>query len=157
MTFADHGYEPLPRYSEPPQKKVDNTKYPLLLTASKPGAYTHGSYRSIPRLRRQVPEPCLEINPRTAVERGIGDGEWVALETPNGAIRLKAKYEEDIHPGVVVGQEGWWQACESLDLPGYDPFSEAGANLNLVITNDLIDPISGSVPHRGQPCQVVKM
>ena len=156
-TFADHGYDPLPVYSEPRERNVDTGKFPLALTASKPGAFTHGSYRSIPSLRTLVPEPCLEINPATARERGIGDGDWVALATPKGAIRVKARFDDSIHPGVVSGQEGWWQGCEALDLPGYDPFDETGANLNLLVSNDLIDPISGSVPHRGHPCQVSRL
>ncbi len=29
-----------------------------------------------------------------------------------------------------------------------------GANLNLIIGNDAIDPISGSVPHRAYLCQI---
>ena len=35
-----------------------------------------------------------------------------------------------------------------------DPFSADGANLNLIIGNDAVDPISGSVPHRAYLCQV---
>ena len=49
---------------------------------------------------------------------------------------------------------GWWQACPDLGLPGYDPFSAEGANVNLIIDNDVIDPITGSVPHRSYPCRV---
>jgi anaerobic selenocysteine-containing dehydrogenase len=156
-TFADHGFDPLPRFAEAPERRVDTQKYPLVLTASKPGAFTHGSYRSIPSLRKLVPEPCLEINPETARNRGISDGDWVALETPKGSIRVKARFDGSIHPDVVSGQEGWWQGCEPLGLPAYDPFDESGANLNLLFSNDVIDPISGSVPHRGHPCEVRRL
>ena len=154
LVFADNGHSPLPIYSEPPEQQVDKELFPLLLTASKPGGYTHGSYRSIPSLRKLVPEPILEINPETARARRVGDGDWIALETPRGSLRMRATYRDDVRPDVVVGQEGWWQACEALNLPGYDPFSCEGSNLNLLMTNNLIDPISGSVPHRGQPCEV---
>ena len=41
-----------------------------------------------------------------------------------------------------------------LDLPGYDPFGPDGANINVLIGNDHIDPISGSVPHRSYLCEV---
>ena len=126
-TFADHGYDPLPGQSESPQYNVDIGKYPLVLTASKPAAFTHGSYRSIPSLRKLLPEPCLEINPETARQRGIGDGDWVALETFKGSIRVKARFDGNMHPAVVSGQVGWWQECEELGLPGYDPFDETGA------------------------------
>ena len=43
-TFAEHGYDPIPKYSES-QKTAD---YPLYLTDYKPVQFTHGSYRSIP-------------------------------------------------------------------------------------------------------------
>jgi len=155
--FAQYGYDALPRYSARPERDVDRAKYPLLLTSSKSGAFIHGSYRSIPSLRKLVPEPYLDINPETAREKGIGDGDWVALETPKGSIRLKARFNGDIHPAVVCGEEGWWQGCEELELPGYDPLAETGANLNLIVTNDVIDPITGSVPHRGHPCQVKRL
>jgi len=32
-----------------------------------------------------------------------------------------------------------------------------GANANLIIANEGLDPISGAVPHRAQPCRVRKV
>jgi anaerobic selenocysteine-containing dehydrogenase len=158
LALAKHGYDPIPRYEEPREKAgVDRTEYPLVLTSGKSAAFTHGSYRSIPSLRREVPEPSLHMHPETARQRSIADGEWVALRTPVGSIRLKAKLDEHLHPEVVVGEEGWWQACRELDLPGYDPLSSDGGNLNLVIDDNVIDLLSGSVPLRGQPCEVRKL
>jgi len=158
LTLAKHGYDPLPRYEEPRERAtVDRTEYPLLLTSGKSAAFTHGSYRSIPSLRRKVPEPILYMHPDTAKQRRITDGEWASLCTPVGSIRLRAKLDEHLHPEVVAGEEGWWQACGELDLPGYDPLSPDGGNLNLVIDDKLSDPLSGSSPLRGQPCDVRKL
>ena len=86
----------------------------------------------------------------------IQDGEWVILETATGRIRLKARCKNSLHPGVVATPYGWWQGCRELGLPGYDPFGPEGANANLLVSNDVIDPISGSVPHRSQRCRVRK-
>ena len=63
---------------------------------------------------------------------------------------------DTLEPGVVCGQHGWWQACGETGSPGYDPFSADGAsaNFNLIIGNQAIDPISGSVPHRAYLCQI---
>jgi anaerobic selenocysteine-containing dehydrogenase len=158
LTLAKHGYDPLPRYEEPRERAtVDRTEYPLLLTSGKSAAFTHGSYRSIPGLRREVPEPVLHMHPDTAKQRRITDGEWAALCTPVGSIRLRAKLDEHLHPEVVAGEEGWWQSCGELDLPGYDPLSSDGGNLNLVIDDKQMDPLSGSSPLRGQPCDVRKL
>jgi hypothetical protein len=57
-------------------------------------------------------------------------------------------------PNVVCGQHGWWQASPEIGAPGYDPFGPDGANLNLIISSDAIDPVSGSVPHRAYLCQI---
>ena len=84
------------------------------------------------------------------------DGEWVNVETVAGKIRLKAKYNDALDPRVVCAPYGWWQACGELGLPGYDPLSPAGANINLIIPNTHIDPISASVPHRSRMCRVTK-
>ncbi len=158
LTLSKHGYDPFPRYEEPMERAaVDRTEYPLLFTSAKSAAFTHGSYRSIPALRREVPEPSLHMHPDTATQRRIADDEWVALLTPVGSIRLRAKLDEHLNPDVVVGEEGWWQACRELDLPGYDPLSSDGGNLNLVIDDKLTDPLSGASPLRGQPCDVRKL
>jgi hypothetical protein len=55
---------------------------------------------------------------------------------------------DTLEPRVVCGQHGWWQACPDIGAPGDDSCSPDGANLNLIIGNTAIDPISGSVPHR---------
>jgi anaerobic selenocysteine-containing dehydrogenase len=158
--FAQAGYAPLPVDQEPGETPYSHPdiaqEYPLLLTFFRLVQYGDVQHRNIPRLRRQVPEPLLEIHPTTAAAGGIQDGEWVILETATGRIRLKARYKDSLHPGVVATAHGWWQDCQELGLPGYDPFRPEGANANLLISNEVIDPISGSVPHRSQRCRVRK-
>ena len=79
------------------------------------------------------------------------------VETAAGKVRLKARFNGTLHPKVVcVPYGGWWQSCRELDLPGYDPLSPTGANINLIIANKDIDPISASVPHRSSMCRVSK-
>ena len=73
-----------------------------------------------------------------------------------GRVRLKAKCNPSLHPRVVATQYGWWQGCHALALPGYDPFGPDGANVNLLIPNEAMDPISGAVAHRSQRCRVRK-
>jgi anaerobic selenocysteine-containing dehydrogenase len=158
--FARAGYAPLPIYQEPGgslHRHPDMAQeYPLVLTFFRLVQYCDVQHRNIPRLRRQVPEPFLEIHPATAAAVRIQDGEWVILETAMGRIRLKAKCKDSLHPGVVATAHGWWQGCRELELPGYDSFGPQGANANLLVSNEVIDPISGSVPHRSQRCRVRK-
>lgn len=103
-------------------------------------------HRNIPRLRRPVPEPFLEIHMHTAPAVGIIDGEWAVVETATGKVRLKAKFRDSLHPRVVATQYGWWQGCKELGRLAYDPFGPGGTNANLLVPNEAVDPIGGSVP-----------
>jgi anaerobic selenocysteine-containing dehydrogenase len=158
-SFARVGYPPLPVVWEPAEtshRPETEEAYPLVLTFSRLVQFCDDAHRNIPRLRRQAREPFLEIHPTTASSLQIEDDTWVALETPQGAVTIKAKLNASLDPRVVATQYGWWQACQALGTPAYDPFRPEGANVNLLIPKDVIDPISGAVPHRAQQCRVRK-
>jgi anaerobic selenocysteine-containing dehydrogenase len=157
-TFLAHGYPPLPEHEEPlvgPLSRPDLAeRFPLILTCAKSTQFCESQHRGLPSLRRRVPDPEVELHPAAAAERGIGAGDWVTVETPEGRVRARARLNESLAPGVACGQHGWWQACPEIGAPAYDPFGPDGANLNLIIGNAAIDPISGSVPHRAYLCQI---
>ncbi|MFZ7110877.1 MAG: molybdopterin-containing oxidoreductase family protein [Desulfatiglandales bacterium] len=158
--FKDHGYDPLPAWRDPASScfsdKDISEKYPLRLINSKVVEYSHSQHRALPSLRKRIPHPFLEINPEKADELGIRDGERVILETPWGKISLQAKLTQSIAPGVVCTQNGWWQECDALKLNGCDPYSQEGANVNLLYRTEDKDPISGSLFIKGHPCNVFK-
>jgi anaerobic selenocysteine-containing dehydrogenase len=157
-TLLEHGYSPLPEYEEPLMSPFSRPelveRYPLIFTCAKHTLFCESQHRALPSLRRRALDPEVELHPATAAERGIRPGDWVSIETPEGSVRARARLNNSLEPRVVCGQHGWWQACPEIDAPGYDPFSPEGANLNLIIGNVAIDPISGSVPHRAYLCQI---
>jgi anaerobic selenocysteine-containing dehydrogenase len=153
-----HGYPPLPAYEEPlvsPHSRPDLAeRYPLIFTCTKHNLYAESQMRGLPSLRRLALDPEVEVHPQTAEARGISAGDWVRIETPLGSVRARARLNKLLQPNVVCGQHGWWQACDEIGAPGFDPFSEEGANLNIIIGADVVDPISGSVPHRAYLCEL---
>ena len=157
-TLLEHGYPPLPEYEEPligPRSRPELAeRYPLILTCAKHTLFCESQHRALPSWRRRALDPQVELHPAAAAERGIHAGDWVSVETPEGRIRARAWLNDNLEPRVVCGQHGWWQARPDIGAPGYDPFSPDGANLNLIIGNAAIDPISGSVPHRAYLCQI---
>jgi anaerobic selenocysteine-containing dehydrogenase len=159
LTFAEHGLPALPEYLEPalsPLSRPDLAgRFPLVLTNAKRPQYMHSQHRGLPSLRKLAPNPTAEIHPETAGRYGVKDGEWIVVETPSGRVRAQAHVTEAILPGVVCCSHGWWEACAELGLPGFDPFTEAGANQNLLVLNDQHDPVSGGTPHRSTLCRVV--
>jgi anaerobic selenocysteine-containing dehydrogenase len=157
-TLLAHGYPPLPVHVEPlvgPVSRPDLAeRFPLVLTCAKSTQFCETQHRGLPSLRRRQRDPEIELHPTAAAERGIHAGDWVAVETPEGSVRARAALNESLEPGVACGQHGWWQACPEIGASGYDPFGPEGANLNLLISNAAIDPVSGSVPHRAYLCQI---
>jgi anaerobic selenocysteine-containing dehydrogenase len=157
--LLNRGYPPLPEYEEPrvsPRSRPDlATRFPLVLTSTKDTHFCETQDRSIPSLRRRAPDPQVEIHPDLAAMRGIVAGDWVRIESPVGSIRARARLNVSLDRNVVCGQHGWWEACQEIGAPGYDPFGPEGANLNLVIDRREVDPVSGTVPHRSFICDVV--
>lgn len=160
-TMLEHGYPALPEYEEPLVSPVSRPdlleRFPLILTCAKHTLFCESQHRSLPSLRRRAPDPEVELHPSSAAARGIAAGDWVRIETPNGSVRARARMNDSLAPDVVCGQHGWWQACPELGAPGYDPFGPDGANFNLLIGSDAIDPVSGSVPHRAYLCEVRRL
>lgn len=158
LSFAAHGYAPLPDYTEPSLSPISRpdiaAEYPLILTNAKFTTFIHSQLRAIGNLRKSSPDPIADLHPNTAREYGVENHSWMAIESPRGSIRVKARVSDRIIPGVVCCEHGWWQACRELDLPGYDPYGANGANSSLLIGTDLRDPISGSLPHRSYLCRI---
>jgi anaerobic selenocysteine-containing dehydrogenase len=156
--FLEHGYTPLPDFQEPlisPRARPDlAVRYPLILTSTKHTLFCESQHRGLPSLRKHAVHPEVELNPETARVRDIAAGDWVVIETPQGSVRARARFNDSLDSRVVCGQHGWWQACKELGAPGYNPFGPDGANLNLVISGDARDPISGTVPHRAYLCEI---
>ena len=157
-TLLLHGYPPVPVFCEPlvsPRSRPDLAiRYPLILTCAKNTQFCETQHRGLASLRRKALDPEVELHPSLAAARGIRAGDWVLIESPDGAMRARARLNDTLDPEVVCGEHGWWQACPEIGAPGYDPFTADGSNYNLLIGNAAIDPTSGSVPHRAYLCQV---
>jgi anaerobic selenocysteine-containing dehydrogenase len=156
--MLDRGYPPLPEFDEPrvsPRSRRDlAARFPLILTSAKDTHFCETQHRNVPSLRRRALDPQVELHPDLAAARGIGAGDWVRISTPAGSVRARARLNNAIHKDVVCGQHGWWDLCEEIGAPGYDPYGPDGANLNLLIDRRAVDPISGTAPHRSFMCQI---
>ena len=85
-----------------------------------------------------MPEPLVDINPADASPRGIHSGDTVIISSPRGNISMKANVTDAILPGVVSAPHHW---------PGK-------ANVNILVDDRNLDPLSGFPPFKSQLCQV---
>jgi len=157
-TFLDHGYPPLPEFTEPaigPVARPDlAARFPLVLTCAKPSLFCQSQHRALPSLRRHARDPGVDLHPEAARARQIAEGDWVTIETPDGSVRARAHLDASLDARVVVGEHGWWQPCDTLDARAYDAFAPDGANFNLLISPATHDPVSGTASHRSYLCEI---
>jgi formate dehydrogenase major subunit len=95
-------------------------KYPLILTSGRLVEYEGGGEetRSNPWLAELMQDNFVEINPKSAADRGIRSGEYVWVSTPSGArLKVKAKVTEGVGADTVFVPfhfSGWWQGEDML-------------------------------------------
>ncbi|BCS52711.1 IscS subfamily cysteine desulfurase [Geobacter sp. SVR] len=151
--LAEHGYDPLPVYTEPAEGPLANPelarRYPLVFNS---GARTMYDFRSqhhgLAELAQGHPGPTLTINSADAAARGIADGDMVWVKTARGRALFTARPTGEIVQGAVDAAMGGggplgsaeWQGCNVNDLTDLARF----------------DPISGFPIYKTLLCQVEK-
>lgn len=143
------GHSPVPDVKANPDGAVAD--YPLRLTTAKWPHYCHSQHHGIPSLRCKMPDPLVELHPGLAQRRGIGEGDWVKIQSPVGTMRARARLTLGIAVDAVCAQYGWWEACPELGLGGCDIDQ---SNYNSLIDCEDFDAASGSNALRGYPCQI---
>ncbi|WP_435103293.1 formate dehydrogenase subunit alpha [Arhodomonas sp. AD133] len=85
-----------------PTEERSNRKFPLLLTTGRIlSQYNVGAQTRRTANRVWHDEDRLEIHPHDAEQRGIGDGERVAVRSRIGETTLRAQFSDRVPPGVV--------------------------------------------------------
>lgn len=151
-----HGYSPVPVHRDPATGASASARYPLTLVSAKIGHFCHSQHRGVASLRRRSPDPVAELHPGLAAARGIVEDDWLRISTATGEARFRARIEPSLQPDTIVAQNGWWQDCPDLGLPGYAPLEGSGSNFNALIGADATacDPISGAPAMRSTACDI---
>jgi anaerobic selenocysteine-containing dehydrogenase len=110
---ARAGRDPLPHYVPPhedPQTKPElAAKYPLQLLTPPAAPFLNSTFVNVDALRHAAGERTLEIHPDDAENRGIADGQMVAVFNARGRFRAKAVLADSVKPGVVVSLGLLWR------------------------------------------------
>ena len=151
--LAEHGYDPLPVYTEPQEGPVSRPdlakRYPLVFGSGTRTLYDFRSqHHGVTKLSDSLREPNLIINTQDAKVRGIDEGDWVWVETQRGRVRYRASLTDNIFPGTIDAQAGGggplgpkaWREC----------------NVNQLTDLERFDPISGFPIYKTLLCEVTK-
>ena len=139
-----HGYAALPVYEEPAESPVSTpnlaNEYPLVLTSGgRSRNFTHSQHRNVAWLRELEPQARIQIHPDDASARRIEDADAVLVSSPRGTVTFRAWVTDVVAPGVVHAFHGW-----------------AEANINDLMNDATLDPISGFPAFKSSLCQVRK-
>jgi anaerobic selenocysteine-containing dehydrogenase len=161
-TLKELGYPPLPEYVGPTENELDDpdlaAKFPYVLTTGNGFMpFHHSEHFQIRELRFLRHEPRVEINPATAAELCIEEGDWVWIETARGRIKQKAALTNGVHPHVIVTERGWWFPERSMTEPELGGCLESNTNVLTSVADEHCDPLSGTWANRGLLCRVYKV
>ncbi len=85
-----------------PTDEKTGPRFPLLLTTGRIlSQYNVGAQTRRTENSRWHEEDVLEIHPHDAQDRGVGDGDWVRVQSRAGETSLRAKITDRVAPGVV--------------------------------------------------------
>ena len=114
-SMAADGYDPLPSYTAPLESAERDpglaARFPLTLLSPPAHHFLNTTFVNV--LQRFEGEPVLEINPRDAAPRRIGEGDQVEVWNDRGAFKVRAVITERVQPGVVLAPSIWWRTLSS--------------------------------------------
>lgn len=152
LLLEELGYEPLPKFTgieEGANYSKTIEKYPLVFNS---GARIQTTFRTqhlnIPELTKLSPLPYILMHPEDAKVRGIQTNDKVKLKTERGEIPIYAKVTGDVLKGdteINVGGGSFIQKKEWAD-----------AAINLLTSDEIVDPISGFPVFKALLCEVEK-
>jgi anaerobic selenocysteine-containing dehydrogenase len=117
-------------------------EYPLVgISGSRDIRFTNSQFHHIPALVRGSSGPVADLHPEDAERYRIDEGARVRIETPKGAVEMRARISEVIRPGMIRLAWGWGEV---------DP----AADLNRLTEDEVRSPISGTSTSRSFMCRL---
>jgi anaerobic selenocysteine-containing dehydrogenase len=128
-TLKAKGLDPVVDFTPPtesrhgPQAKA----FPLELLARKADNFLNSSFSNLPVTQQMEELGLLEMHPADAGARGVADGDAVRVFNRRGEIRLHARVNGAVQPGVVAARLFWAK------------LSPGNRNINVLTSEKLTD------------------
>jgi len=107
--------------------------FPLILTTGRIRDQWHTMTKTgkVSKLKKHIPKPKLEINPKDATKRNLKNGDPVLINSTRGSVKVIAEITDSIKQGVVFLPMHWGKQLGSastrsnnLTDSNYDPKSK---------------------------------
>jgi molybdopterin guanine dinucleotide-containing S/N-oxide reductase-like protein len=135
-TLAAQGLDPLPGFVPPTESRFGELakRFPLEFLSRKADNYMNSTFAHLDGHRKMETRKAhrLEMHPKDAAARGIGDGDAVRIWNDRGELKLTAMMNASLPEGVVAGQLDWAK------------LSAGGGNVNALTSERLTDIGAGA-------------
>ena len=103
------GLDPVVEFTPPTESRhsAHAKAYPLELLARKADNFLNSTFTNLPSVQELEERNILEISASDARARGIADGDTVRVFNARGEIRLTARVDGRVQPGVVSAKLNW--------------------------------------------------
>jgi len=99
------------------------------------------------------PDPCtLLLHPTDAARLGLADGARARVTSSAGSVEAPVQVTEAIMPGVVSLPHGWGHGQPGTHMAV--AAAHAGANVNRLVSDAQVEPLSGNAIQNGVPVTV---
>lgn len=98
----------IPHVPHPPKESVDR-EFPMVLTSGRIYAHWHTLTRTgkVDKLLKRDPDPYVEIHPDDALRLGVGEGQFISLQSRRGTVQLPARLTPSLRPGLLFAPFHW--------------------------------------------------
>ncbi len=135
-SHPEWGLESLPVYVPPENPDPERWGWTLCAGVRIPNAI-HSRLHDVPWARNLRPEPAAELSLEDAQGLGVEEGDWIQVETPFGALRVRAMPTKTVRAGEIYLFHGYREA-----------------DVNAILDPDGLDPYSGFPAYRSACCSV---
>jgi anaerobic selenocysteine-containing dehydrogenase len=107
---------------------------------------------NVPTLAGGSNQCTVLMHPDDAARIGVVDGAPLRVTTSTGSVVAPAAVTDDVRRGVICMPHGWGHVNDGTW--GQTARASAGANVNLIVSSDSIDPLAGTSSLAGMAVEV---
>ncbi len=145
-------FDPLPLWYAPLEVQASDCEaFPLAAVTQRPMAMYHSWDSQNAWLRQIHTHNYLHVNTRTALDAGIGDGDWMWVESMWGKVRCMCRHSEAVEPGTVWTWNAIGKSKGAWALSSDANESERGFLLNHLISEELPAGADGTRASNSDP------
>jgi len=131
-TLAEAGLDPVASFAPPEESRHAEKarKFPLELLSRKADNYLNTTFCNVGSVQKMEHPDLLEIHTADAARRGIREGDWVRVFNDRGEVRLRARVNGSVQPGVVAARLNWARLApdgKSINVLTSEALTDIGA------------------------------